>query len=129
LRRTSPRAAAAQNGKPKPEVTVAKLVGAWLATFVGRDWVRARDVHSQFFRRGDKCHAEISHRQLRRRRQYRPDFTIDTLSADGSGTATLKVSGSSKIALAIQVSGNSQVMNMVDITDSNHYKAATAVKR
>ena len=117
----------------RPEVTLAKLKGAWQATFVGED---ACGMGSSLvtFTLGSSGVATNATWQYHSAScgdgaNTGLNFTIDTLNTDGSGTATLNVSESSKITLTIQVSVNSQVMNMVDITDSSHYLAATAIKQ
>jgi hypothetical protein len=124
---------AAAQTHARPEVTLAKLKGAWQATFVGQD---ACGMGSALvtFTLGSSGVATNSTWQYHSANcgdgaNTGLNFTIDTLNTDGSGTATLNVSESSKITLTIQVSVNSQVMNMVDITDSSHYLAATAIKQ
>ena len=125
--------AAAQDVRTKPEVKLSKLAGAWQATFVGEDLCGIGSALVTFTLNSSGVATNSTW-------QYHStscgdgantglNFTIDTLNADGNGTATLNVSESSKITLTIQVSPNSQVMNMVDITDANHYLAATAIKQ
>jgi len=125
--------AAAQDVRTKPEVKLSKLAGAWQATFVGEDACGIGSALVTFTLNSSGVATNATW-------QYHStscgdgantglNFTIDTLNADGSGTATLNVSESSKIALTIQVSANSQVLNMVDFTDANHYVAATAIKQ
>ena len=124
---------AAAQTHARPEVTLTKLKGSWQTTFVGQDACGTGSALVKFTLNSSGVATNSTW-------QYHSascgdgantglNFTIDTLNTDGSGTATLNVSESSKIALTIQVSANGQVMNMVDITDSNHYLAATAIKQ
>ena len=54
-------------------------------------------------------------------------MTITSLNSDGSGTAQLNFGGSAVFNFVIQVSGNHQVFNMVDVTDSGNYDEGSAV--
>jgi hypothetical protein len=117
----------------RPEVTLAKLKGSWQATFVGQDacGIGTALVTFTLNSSGVATNATWQYHSVSCGDGANTglNFTVDTLNSDGSGTATLNVSESSKITLTIQVSANSQVMNMVDFTDANHYVAATAIKQ
>jgi hypothetical protein len=123
---------AAADGKAEPEITVAKLAGSWQATFVGQDDCGIGSELVTFtLNSGEASSATWQYHTVSCGDGKNKDlsFTIDSLNSDGTGTATLQVIETSKISLSIQVSGNEQVFNLVDITDSNHYKEGTAVKQ
>ena len=54
-------------------------------------------------------------------------FTITSLGSNGNGTAIL-TAGSLVLHLDIQVNSASNVLNMVDISDSGNYEEGTAIK-
>lgn len=124
-------AAAAE--KAKPEITLAKLKGAWQATVYGEGGCGegsklvtftlnsggvATDAVWSYHTTG--CGDATITGQT---------FEITTLNSDGSGTATLTIGGGVTLSFSIQVSGSGQVFNLVDITDSGNYEEGTAVKQ
>jgi hypothetical protein len=124
-------AAAADKGA-RPEVTFAKLKGTWLATMYGQGGcgVGTKLISFTLNSVGVATDASDTYHTVSCGNDtvLGLTFTITSLNTTGTGFATLSGSGPT-LNYAIQISANSQVMELVDITDSGNYEEGSAIKQ
>jgi hypothetical protein len=127
-----PAAAQDEDKGARPEVTFAKLKGTWLASMYGQGGcgVGTKLLSITFNSSGVATDVSDSYHTVSCGNDtiLGLTFTITSLNSTGTGFATLSGSGPT-LNYAIQVSQNSQMMTLVDITDSGNYEEGSAVKQ
>jgi hypothetical protein len=120
---------AAQEVKPLPAITVAKLAGTWQVGIElnGGCGVGSKLVIFTLNTSGTGLASYQDNTAECGPGSGTGTITITSLNADGSGTAVLSLNFVGNFD--IQVSPNGQVMNMVEVADTGNYDVGTAVKR
>jgi hypothetical protein len=121
--------AAAQEVKARPALTLASLKGTWQAGIVlsGGCGSGSKLVTFTLNASGTGPASWRSNSAECGEDSGSGTITITSLNTKGSGTAELAINFVGNFV--IQVSSNSQVMNMVEITDSGNFEVATAIKQ
>jgi hypothetical protein len=125
-------AISASAGDAKPAITIANLAGSWTVSYFSnascgngthiQEFTLASDGVSSSFAdtyNTSGCGQGQNHDET---------FTIDTLDADGTGTATFS-NGDNPLTFQIQVNLSKNVFSLVDVTDVGQYWMGTAVKQ
>jgi hypothetical protein len=123
--------AAAADGKAVPAArTLAGLQGPWLMTLTGDDGcgIATKVVTFTLNAAGSGLATIQQHTSVCGDGSgSNLPFQIQSLNADGSGTANLSCGTGCGWNFIIQVSKNSQVFNLVDVVDSKNYQEGTAI--
>lgn len=128
-----PSAAADRAAVVNPPITLSNLQGKWAATIVGNTGCGLGTMYVTFkldaFGHGSGTATIVGHAQCGDGTTTGLDFNIDSLNANGSGTAGLSCGAGCGWALTIQVAKNLQVFNLVDVdpANPNNYIAGTAI--
>jgi hypothetical protein len=120
---------AAQDVKPRPEITLAKLAGTWTAGIElnGGCGIGSKQVTFTLNKTGTGTATYQYNTQECGASSGTGTMAITSLNADGSGTAVLSINFVGDFN--IQVSPNGQVMGMVEIVDTGNYDVGVAVKQ
>jgi hypothetical protein len=125
-----PVVASAQDANIAPEIKVAQLAGTWQIAVVGNTGCGQTSLlfTGTLSPSGQSTGTLIGNSGCGPSNNTQT-FTINSLNANGSGTAGLSCGVDCGWNFTIQVSPNRQVINLVDVTDPNNYLAGTAVKQ
>jgi hypothetical protein len=127
---------AAADGTPdvaSPAITRAQLAGHWAATIVGNTGCGLTSMYVTFTLNsaghGSGTATIVSHGQCGDGTTSGLDFNVNSLNANGKGTAGLSCGAGCGWVLTIQVSKSAQIFNLVDVepTNPNNYIAGTAI--
>jgi hypothetical protein len=123
--------ASAQDTKVNPAITVAQLAGPWQIAVVGNTGCGQTSLlFTGTLNAGGQSTGTLIGSSGCGPSDNTQTFTINSLNADGSGTAGLSCGDDCGWNFTIQVSPNKQVINLVDVTDGDgNYLAGTAVKQ
>jgi hypothetical protein len=119
----------------QPAITLPTLQGSWAATLIGETGCGWTTMYVTFtldaaghslstIHTHSGCGTSVSAPNLQ--------FNIQSLNADGSGTASLYCSTNISQCgwnMIIQVSPDLQAFNMVDVSNPNNYVEGTAIRR
>jgi hypothetical protein len=124
-------AEAADHTPVPPAITLSQLAGSWQATLVidGGCGLGTKLVRFSLSSSGSGGATAFYHTPDCGNNEESGRMTITSLSANGTGTAQLNFGGAAVFNFYIQVSPNGQVLNMVDITDSNNYEEGSAIRQ
>jgi hypothetical protein len=118
--------------KIKPAITVAQLQGPWQLALIGNTGCGVNSmlftgtINSSGVATGTWTSASTGCGTS----SSTQTFTINTLNSDGSGTANLTCGDGCGWEFNIQVSGNKQIFNLVDVSNGNdNVLAGTAIKQ
>jgi hypothetical protein len=125
--------AADQNEQVQPQLALAALKGRWAATIVGNTGCGLTSMFVTFglnsAGHGNGTATIVSHSQCGDTTTSGLDFNVNSLNANGKGTAGLSCGAGCGWVLTIQVSKNAQVFNLADVepTNPNNFIAGTAI--
>ncbi len=114
---------------PASALSVKQLAGAWQAAIIanGGCGVGSKVVTFTLNTEGAATNAvETFNTPTCGEGTQKGTFTVTSLSADGSGKATLDFGGN-VFNFVIQVNSTANEFNMVEITDSGNYELGTAI--
>jgi hypothetical protein len=112
------------------DIQLSQLAGSWQATLNlhgGCGW-GTKLVRFSLNSSGSGSAVGYYHTQTCANNAEYGTMTILSLLSDGSGTAQLNFSGA-VFNFYIQVSPNTQIFNMVDISDPNNYEEGSAIRQ
>lgn len=122
----------ASAGGVKPPITIANLAGPWTVviysngdcgdgTHILEFTLNSSGVSGDF---GDTYNTSVCGKGV----HHDQTFTIETLDAEGTGTATFTNDGT-PLTFSIQVNPTGNIFSLVDVTDVGSYWMGTAVKQ
>jgi len=120
----------------RPAVTVSQLAGSWTAALVGNTGCGFTSMRVTFtLDSAGTGTATISANSASTNPGCGPGvntgqtFTINSLIANGSGTASLSCGPDCGWNFNIQVAPNREIFNLVDVVNDGNYLAGTAVRQ
>lgn len=121
---------AAADVKARPSITVAGLAGPWQIAVVGNTGCGISSLlFNGTLNAQGKSTGTLTFNSGCGLSTTTERFNILSLKANGSGTAGLTCGSSCGWIFNIQVSPSKQVLNMVDVTDTNNWLAGSAVRQ